>query len=81
MRRACSSRTCWSVLERVHARLVLVHELLMLLQGLLLLEVVVFESTVEGVQLAAESEPHRHHSQPQEEAQDGEQALHRGSLR
>jgi hypothetical protein len=66
--------------ERVHARLVLVHELLMLLQGLLLLEVVVFESTVEGVQLAAESEPH-HHGQPQEEAQDGEQALHRGSLR
>jgi hypothetical protein len=65
--------------ERVHARLVLVHELLMLLQGMLLLEVVVFESTVEGVQLAAESEPH--HSQPQEEVQDGEQALHRGSLR
>ena len=67
--------------ERVHARLVLVHELLMLLQGLLLLEVVVFESTVEGVQRAAESEPHHHHGQPQEEAQDGEQAQHRGSLR
>jgi len=62
------------LLERVHARLVLVHELLMLLQGLLWLEVVVFESTVEGVQLAAESEPH-HHGQRQEEE------LHRGSLR
>jgi hypothetical protein len=67
--------------ERVHARLVLVHELLMLLQSLLLLEVVVFESTVEGVQLAAESEPHHHYGQPQEKAQDGEQTLHRGSLR
>jgi hypothetical protein len=67
--------------ERVHARLVLVHELLMLLQSLLLLEVVVFESTVEGVQLAAESEPYHYHGQPQEEAQDGEQTLHRGSLR
>ena len=66
------------LLEGVHVPLVLVHKLLMLLQGLLLLEVVVFESTVEGVQLAAESTPH--HGQPQE-AQDGEQALHRGSLR
>jgi hypothetical protein len=66
--------------EGVHARLVLVHELLMHLQGPLLLEVVVFESPVESVQLAAESNPH-HHGQPQEEVQDGEPAPHKGSLR
>ena len=43
------------LLERVQARLVLIHELLMLLQGLLLLEVVVFESTVESIQIGGPS--------------------------